>query len=380
MLATDRDTKKIPLILMVPLSVFTTDMYLSSFNEIASCLHASPFSVQLSLSIYFIGMAFFTLFSTLFAESIGSKKMLISGLLSYLLGTFLTLTTSSITFFIVGRFLQSFGGASTSVLTRSMAAKSPSTLTYMFASMSLSIMIAPLFGSYLLTSFGWRANFAFMGILSLLYLLMTFSFSEETTKPKVPLNPSLALTEIKTLFSIPEYFRHTLFVIFAWGGFLSFISGSPFFLLHHFQEDPKSFAILYSLVMTGFILGNLLCRKLKHVFPLSLTAIGLGSGLLLAFLVWPAKPLFITASCLYLFGTGLILPFAQIKATRAPEKSHYAFGVMYFAMMLFGSLCGITIQTYSHIFGMIALVMALIGLTQIALFFKLKESLLPHKI
>ena len=173
MIRADSVTKQFFLILMVTLSVFTSDLYLSSFKEISSFFGASKVQVQLSLSVFFVGIAIFILLLPLFVQRLGKKNVLLTGLVAYLAGTAMALYTRNITFFILSRVLQAFGGAACSVISRSMAAKMPKTLTMMFVGMSISVVLAPVLGSFLLTYFGWQANFVFMLGFSILLLLAT---------------------------------------------------------------------------------------------------------------------------------------------------------------------------------------------------------------
>lgn len=350
------DRAQIILIAMIPLSVFTGDMYLCSLKDIGIHFGASPVTLQFTFSIYLIGMAFFTLSSAPFIERFGAKKVLLASLVSYLFGTLLSLLTHSMTLFIVGRFLQSFGGACTTVTTRSLASKNPITLTYMFLATSVSILAAPLLGSYLHGTFGWQANFVFLTALGSSLFSCTLLLEEK----KEPITHTLS-QEIQFLASSRQYCLYTPLVIIAWCGLVSFISGSPFFLLYYCKSSPTNFAILYSLAMTGFISGTCLSRKFRAIFPLGLTAICTGSALLLTVALLPLKALFIAASFVYLLGIGLILPRMQLKAIEDLTKSHYAFGIMYFLMLALSALCGLCISRCSFITGAASIAMALIG-------------------
>ena len=58
----------------------------------------------------------------------------------------------------------------------------------------------------------------------------------------------------------------------------------------------------------------------------------------------------------------MILPYAQIQAIRTLKKSHYAFSLMYFKMMLFGAIPGVIISKCSQIVYMPPLAMGGIGM------------------
>jgi len=354
------------LILMVPLSVFTSDMYLCSFKALCEDFSATQKELQMSLSVYFFGMAFFTLISPVLLKKYDPKTLLRSGLISHFAGTVMGLLAPSITVFILARFLQSFGGVASGVLTRQMASKSPSALTYMFVAMSFGLITAPLLGALFHTFFGWQGSFLFLAIVCAFYFVSTFFLQESENHVK----NSCFRASLKQLFSSYDYRMNTLLVVISWCGFLSFVTGSPHILLEHFEVAPDQFSLLYSLVMLGFILGNFTTRLTTKALFFGFPCVILAAILYIPFFFMPSLIFFIGVSFLYMFGVGIILPAAQIRAVSKIENNPFVMPVMYFFMIFFGALSGTLV--YGNV-ALLAIFMVVLGCLQTVFYFSFKR-------
>lgn len=348
------------LALMVPLSVFTTDMYLSSFEELGYFFGATPFELQLTLSGYFIFLSVATLLCALFCEMIGCKKSLLLGLGFYLAGTLLCLATSCIAPFIAGRFLQAIGGSATSVIPRILAKEHKeisSILALMLFFMSVALLIAPLLGGIIQTHFGWRGNFFFLAALAILYFLAALFFIPERKSRTVSF-----LSELKS----PVYFYFTMISVLLWAGFLTFVSAAPFILLTHFHCNPFQFGLLYAIAMMGFVSGTWISRRLFYKKGLFLCCF---AALFLPFC--SSLPFFIALTFLYLMGTAILLPIAQAKAVEGLKSGTYSFGIMYFLMMLCGGITGLLVHQFGEVFQTATIFMSLFGAGHLLLYLKI---------
>lgn len=353
-------------ILMVPLSVFTTDLYMASFPEISKAFSASPLALQLSQSAYFIGFALSTLMIALLAEKFGCKKVLNFGLLSYVLGTTVSLSATSMELLILGRLLQSIGGSSTSILTRTMVTERSSneesarTFTRMFLIVSIVMIGAPLLGSFFIQVGGWQTHLLFLLALGILYLFSSFTIQENHEPKEKP-------ASFLTLFKMPTYLFYTGFTALSWASLVGFVTLSPFLISFYYGHSPFIFGLLYGLMIFFFILGN---RLSKPNLRSGVRSILLGS-LLLSLSYWtPTLSLFLIASFFFLFGIGYTIPQTQIRAiTQIQGRTSYGFALMYFAMMTTSAFGGMVIANYAEtpFFG--AQMISLLGAIQIGIYF-----------
>ena len=179
--------------------------------------------------------------------------------------------------------------------------------------------IAPILGGYLLLWFGWRANFFFLAAWGILVIAMVSMWISETNMRPDPeaMRPIQIFRNFGTLLSNRRYLGYTLTMVFIFGTFFSFISGSPFVFIEILGISPENFApVTISIIVIGFVAGTLLAGNfgrrfgVERVFEVAIM-LSVASGLITAILPWLGLqsvasiigPLFVFA-----FGTGFIFP------------------------------------------------------------------------
>ena len=85
------------------LGVSSTDIYISSLPEIVAFFKTTPFLVNLTLSIYTLGMAISVLFTGILSNRFGRKKILLSGILVFIISSFAIVVSKSIWWVILFR-------------------------------------------------------------------------------------------------------------------------------------------------------------------------------------------------------------------------------------------------------------------------------------
>ena len=97
------------------ISPFAIDMYLPAFPQVAHDLSVPNATIALTISSYFIGLAFGQVFYGPLLDRFGRKKPLLAGLLIYILASFACAAAPSIQYLIVFRFIQAIGGCAAGV-------------------------------------------------------------------------------------------------------------------------------------------------------------------------------------------------------------------------------------------------------------------------
>ena len=98
----------------------TIDMYLPAFINMQNELKTSISSIELSVSLFFIGMALGQLVYGPLSDKYGRKKPLLAGMFLYFLATIGCALANHISLFIVFRILQAFGGCASMVISRAI--------------------------------------------------------------------------------------------------------------------------------------------------------------------------------------------------------------------------------------------------------------------
>src|SRR5207302_6707653 len=147
--------------------------------------------VQLVLSLYLAGIAAGQLVYGPASDRFGRRPVLLTGLAMFLAGTALCGVAWSLAALIAGRVLQALGACAGIVLSRAIirdvydreaAARG---LALVMMAMSLAPGISPAVGAYLAEWFGWRANFAVLGVAGAIVLGLTAARLGETNKTPV---------------------------------------------------------------------------------------------------------------------------------------------------------------------------------------------------
>lgn len=107
-----KNNRKVTLLVLGLLSAigpFSIDLYLPAFDVIAEDFTTSVDRVQLSLTSYFVGIAFGQIIYGPLLDKYGRKKPLIIGLGIYIVASLLCVLTTNIDHLILLRFLQALG-------------------------------------------------------------------------------------------------------------------------------------------------------------------------------------------------------------------------------------------------------------------------------
>lgn len=153
------------MIVLVAFPQISETIYSPSLPDLSDALNASNRSVQLTLSIYFIGFAFGVFYWGWISDFIGRRPAMLGGLIFYSIGSFMCFYAETITFLLVSRFIQAFGAATGSIITQTILRESVSGSKRhaMFAQISAVIAftpaVGPLIGGWVDQAFGFRAVF-----------------------------------------------------------------------------------------------------------------------------------------------------------------------------------------------------------------------------
>ncbi|MCJ8298978.1 MAG: MFS transporter, partial [Pseudomonadales bacterium] len=176
------------LMTMVVLSPMAIDIYLASVVEMAAELQASNSQIQSTISLFFLAMGLGQVVVGPLADRYGRKPIAVLGLALYLCSSFAASLVGDILMMQLVRMLQGFAACAISVIIFSIVRdtysyeRSSKVYSYLNGVLSVIPALAPIFGSALAESFGWRSTFVFMGSYALLVLCLVARFLPETLK------------------------------------------------------------------------------------------------------------------------------------------------------------------------------------------------------
>ena len=166
--------------LLSALGPFSIDLYLPAFPHIARDLAASPGDVQRTLSVFFLALAFAQIPVGALGDRYGRKMQLYLGLGLYVVASLACAGMNSIGALIVLRFVQGFGVCAGTAVSRAMIRdlktghEAARLMAASFLVIGISPIVAPLFGSFLLTVVSWRGLFIVLAAFGLAGLVVSW--------------------------------------------------------------------------------------------------------------------------------------------------------------------------------------------------------------
>ena len=254
-------------ILMDILTGMEFDLFVPSFPELQNYFHVSPFGVELSLSVNFIGYCISLFIAGELADRYGRKPIILIGLLCFIVGSIFCLTAHAYYIFLGGRFLQGLGIAAPAILSFLIIAdlytikKQQFLMTMLNASLNTAAAFAPVMGSYITKYFHWEGNFITLLGLGCMIFFMTLFFVSHVKLPFLKkqslLKNYVGILKNKTIILLIIYFILTFIPYWI------FVGISPLLYLKslgvslaHFGYYQGSLALVFafgSLVFGWFI-------------------------------------------------------------------------------------------------------------------------------
>lgn len=280
----------------------SNDIYLPTLPALANEFHISTTLSQLSMTLWFAGVAIPQIYFGLIADRVGYRPLILWGSLLFLFATFCCWIAPNIHILLLGRFLQGIAVSSLNIATFATVRSyhydehfSVKFISWINITGSLAPLIGPVIGSILYQFFGWRSTFAFILILSILstvglYYCMIEGSSFQNKDIRFSLSSSL--NYYKTLINkqlIIPVITYTTFL----GALIAYLTTAPFIIHSLFHIPIKYFGITQLIPFVCFIVGGVLVNKIASQYKLaSIIKVGLAlsSFCVIAFIVFIIFP------------------------------------------------------------------------------------------
>jgi MFS transporter, DHA1 family, multidrug resistance protein len=240
------------------------DMVLPAFGEIRSALGLAPDSprVALTVTLYFLGLAFGQIFYGPFTDRFGRKPVLYFGLGLYMVGAVGSALAPSFGYLVAFRFLWGLGAAGPRTLTLAISRDLYEgdalgrVLATVLAVFMIVPAIGPLLGEFVLTIGTWRWVFATPVALAT-GLVLWLKRLPETLPPEArrPLTFSRTGTALRAVLANRVTLGSSLALMFDFGSFAAFLASSEL-LFDDVYGRSDQFAYYFggmSIVMGVFI-------------------------------------------------------------------------------------------------------------------------------
>jgi DHA1 family bicyclomycin/chloramphenicol resistance-like MFS transporter len=270
-------------------------MLVPSLPLLAEMFDEPPARVQLTLTLFLVGIAIGQLVYGPVSDRYGRRPVLIAGLALFLAGTVLSGLAWSLPVLILGRVLEACGGCAGMVLGRAIVRdmfdreRSASAIATITMAMSLAPSLSPAVGAYLSEWVGWRADFVLLGVIGAAVLALTVARLEETHANPEPVNVFGMIRSFVLLLRSRSFLAYALATASTSASWFTFLASAPYLLSELLHEPPSTYGLMILLPMVGYILGNAGVTRLSVRFGIAGLfvfglALSLASGILLA--VW----------------------------------------------------------------------------------------------
>lgn len=254
-----------------PLSI---DMYLPAFSTITQSFHTSESLVQLSLTSFFIGMAVSQILYGPIIDRLGKRTPLFFGIFVFVFSSIACCFANSIEQLVILRFFQAVGCCACMVIPRAIVRdifspqESARVYSHLMLVMGIAPILAPLFGSIILSHFGWKAIFVFLTAFGIFCLILSYLAIPETRGADENDEISRALKKYLGILKDRNFVICALSGGLAMSGLFSYITGSSFVYTEIFGLSAKEYSLVFASNSIGFVIISQVNARLLKKFPM----------------------------------------------------------------------------------------------------------------
>jgi DHA1 family bicyclomycin/chloramphenicol resistance-like MFS transporter len=342
------------LIAMTGVSSLSLNILVPAIPSLVAKFAADPASVQLTVSLYLLGLAVAQLVFGPLSDRFGRRPVVLAGLALATVASTAAIFASSIAALIVARVAQSLGASTGQTIGRAIIRDlydrehAASMIGLVTSVVVLMPMAAPLIGGILDTLFGWGAIFVFTAALSVtVFAWAMLALPETHAFSTAPGGWGRFRADLAALAVSPRFFGYALCAGFGSAPFFSFLGGAPYVVVTTLGHTSAEYGLWFFVPSIGFMAGNFAVSRLTGRLGID-TLIWWGialtvAGCLLNLLVYLALPGW-DMSTIFLpqiiigFGNGLLLPTSVAGAVSIrPQVAGTASGLTGFIQMAIGA-------------------------------------------
>ena len=365
------------LCLMFVIGRMSLDIYIPALPTIQHYFLTTEHEIQLSISLFALGFGISQLFYGPLSDRFGRRPIFFIGLILFILGSLFSFCSGSIKQLIIARFITGFGSGAGVVIGRAISRdlfsgkKLASVVSIQTLALTFALFFAPVFGSYLLNWFSWRADFLFLFALGVSCFFFFFVLLPETNLIKKEFSFLDIFVNYKNLLSHWQFISNVLALSFSLAGLVVYIQLTPFIFENQYGLSPLAYSWLSLAVAFAYIVGTLsVNRQLKkHSFnriivhgSIAMLVSGLVTILMFYFHLLTLTGILL-ASMLYIYGLRLVVPSATANSlTLFKDNAGIASALMGAIIMSISSVISFfcTLFHFNQVF-LLGLVFAILG-------------------
>ncbi len=340
----------------------TLNILAPAMPALVTSLGAATGTVQLTLSLFLLGMAVSQLVLGTLSDRFGRRPVMIAGLALTVVASFAALASTSIVGLIVARTFQAFGATVGIVVGRAVIRdlydrdRAASMIGWVTMAMVIAPMIAPLIGGALDTAVGWQAIFAFMGLFAAVVLVWVTFQLPETRAVAAGEGFAHFIAASASLLTNRAYLGYALVAATNSAMFFTFIGGAPHVVVTQMHRSSAEYGVWFLFISLTYMVGNFAAGRWSVKYGVdfmiragvAVTVLGSAIGMLWVLADPLSSPAVIMVPQMIIgFASGFMLPNSIAGAVSVrPQAAGAASGIMGFMQMGLGAA---TAQLVGHL-------------------------------
>jgi MFS transporter, DHA1 family, multidrug resistance protein len=348
---------------MAGMSSLSLNILVPAMPGLATKLAADPAHVQLTVSLYLMGLAAAQLVFGPLSDRFGRRPVVLAGLALATVASTAAIFAASIATLVIARVAQSLGASTGQTIGRAIIRDlydrqhAASMIGLVTSVVVLMPMVAPLIGGILDTLFGWEAIFAFTAAVSFAVCAWAMLDLPETRNLSLGPNSERHFrADLAALAASPRFFGYALCAGLGSAPFFSFLGAAPHVVVSMLGRTSAEYGLWFFVPSIGFMAGNFAVSRLTTRFGIdalirwgiALTIAGclLNVSVYVALPGWEMFTIFLPQIVIG-FGNGLLLPTSIAGAVSIrPQVAGTASGVTGFVQM---GIAAVAAQLGGHV-------------------------------
>jgi DHA1 family bicyclomycin/chloramphenicol resistance-like MFS transporter len=257
------------LIAMASIGPLSVNIIVPAVPGLATSLHADTETVQLTISLFFAGLASAQLVLGTLSDRFGRRPVLLVGFSIAVVTSLAAAFATSVGGLVAARTMQALGAATGIVVGRAIVRdvfsrdRAASMLAWVTMSTVVVPMFGPLIGGLLDQWWGWRSIFLCIGVASLIVVVWATFGLPETRDPQAGSAGSLRQlgTEARALLSTPAFAGYALCAGMISGPYYVVLGATPQVVITQMGRSPAELGLWFILTSLGYMLGNFIAGR-----------------------------------------------------------------------------------------------------------------------
>ena len=274
----------VTLTLVITLTPYSVDAFLPALPAAQEALGTGTSTMQLTLSLFLLGVAFGQLVFGPMSDRLGRRVPLIVGTAICAVAAGVCALAPTIEVLLAARFAQGVAGAAGMVVSKAIirdrtgGAVTVRVLSLTTVGSGALNIAAPVLGGVLLQALGWRAPLWFIAGAAILTLLIIIVVVPETHSLALRDDPTrwLGIASVVRHLGNRPFLRFVLIQAGSYGTLIAYVAASPFVYQNVLGFSGAEFGVLFAINAACAVLMNLVANQfLRGLGSRRLVAMGL---------------------------------------------------------------------------------------------------------